>query len=250
MTSALASLVLTATAAVPEVVAHRGYWRADGSAQNSIRGLVKADSIGCHAVELDVWLSADNVLYVNHNADVDGVIIETADSATLSKCRLGNGETVPTLCQFLDTARTLSPRIVLELKPHKDPVRENVAVPMIIEMIKEKGLVDRTSYITFSRNAFDDLVAKSGRPVMFLSAINPASLKEIGGSGADFNISVFRKNPEWIDELHELGLSVNIWTVDSEEDIQWCIDHGADYITTNEPELAAKLIERPCTPHD
>ena len=50
---------LTMSAARPQVVAHRGYWNAPGSAQNSIRALVKADSIGADAVELDVWISAD-----------------------------------------------------------------------------------------------------------------------------------------------------------------------------------------------
>ena len=30
-----------------QVIAHRGYWKTDGSAQNSIAALVKADSIKC-----------------------------------------------------------------------------------------------------------------------------------------------------------------------------------------------------------
>lgn len=249
--SAVALMMLTAlcvSATKPQIVAHRGYWRADGSAQNSIRGLIKADSIGADAVELDVWLSADNVLYVNHDADINGVVIETADSKTLSKCRLSNGEALPTLDKFLETAKGLSPDIVLEIKPHKDKTREDIAVPMIIEMIKEKGLNDRTSYITFSRNAFDNLVALSGRPVQFLNAVYPNQLKDIGATGADYHINAFRANPDWIKKLHDLGMTVNIWTVDSQADIQYCIDHGADYITTNEPELAAQLVEKAYAP--
>ena len=41
-----------------KVIAHRGYWQTAGSAQNSIRALVKADSIGCYGSEFDVacWL--------------------------------------------------------------------------------------------------------------------------------------------------------------------------------------------------
>ena len=52
--AAAASISLTAAAAKPEVIAHRGYWDTEGSAQNSIRALVKADSIGCYASEFDV----------------------------------------------------------------------------------------------------------------------------------------------------------------------------------------------------
>lgn len=249
--SAVACVIMTAfglSAAKPQIVAHRGHWKAEGSAQNSIRGLVKADSVGADAVELDVWLSADNVLYVNHDADINGVVIETSDSKSLSKCKLSNGEKLVKLEDFLETAKGLSPDIVLEVKPHKDVERENIAVPMIIEMVKEKGLTDRTSYITFSRNAFDNLVALSGRPVQFLNAVYPDQLKAIGGAGADYHISAYRSNPTWIKRLHDLGMTVNIWTVDSPADIQYCIDHGADYITTNEPELAAELVEKAYAP--
>lgn len=37
----LAAFVLPSYAAKPKVVAHRGYWKTEGSAQNSIRALVK-----------------------------------------------------------------------------------------------------------------------------------------------------------------------------------------------------------------
>ena len=42
-------LMVTAmtTLAQTQVIAHRGYWKTDGSAQNSIRALVKADTINC-----------------------------------------------------------------------------------------------------------------------------------------------------------------------------------------------------------
>lgn len=47
-----------------EVIAHRGFWTTDGSAQNSLAALVKADSIHCYGSEFDVgspqtisWLS-------------------------------------------------------------------------------------------------------------------------------------------------------------------------------------------------
>lgn len=244
----LAAFALPSYAAKPKVVAHRGYWKTEGSAQNSIRALVKADSVGCPSTEFDVWISADGGLYVNHNADINGVVIETADSAALAACRLGNGEPLPTLSAFLDTAATLKTQLVFELKPHKNPERENAAIEKIIRMVRDKGVEDRITYITFSRNAFDGFVAKGGRPVFYLNGVSPEVLKEIGGSGADYHINIFRKNPEWIGRLHSMGMPVNIWTVDSEADIQWCIDHGADYITTNEPELAMRLVEEAYQP--
>ena len=242
-TTILITLIqFVASAVAPQVVAHRGHHRAEGSAQNSIRSLVKADSVGADACEFDVWLSADNVLYVNHNADINGVVIETSSSQQLDTCHLKNGETIPRLDTFLDTAKTLGIDLVLELKPHKDTSRENLAVPMIIDMIATKGLTDRTTYITFSRNACRLLAATSGRPVFFLAGTTPDEIKEMGATGPDFHISHFRTHPEWIDQFHSMGMPVNIWTVDSEADIQYCVAHGADFITTNEPVLTQKII--------
>lgn len=250
VTAVLAVSALSAWAVRPQIVAHRGHWKPAGSAQNSIRGLIKADSICADAVELDVWMSADSVLYVNHDPAINGVTIETSDTKTLSKIKLPNGEALPTLESYLDVAKNLRPDIVLEVKTHANPAHEDCAVEKIVKMVADKGLTNRTTYITFSRNAFDDLVAISGRPVQFLSAMDPDALKNAGGAAADYHISVFRSNPQWIKRLHELGLKVNIWTVDSQTDIQWCIDHEADYITTDEPELAQQLVDKACSPRE
>lgn len=241
---------LTIFGAKPEIVAHRGHHRAPGSAQNSIRSLVKADSIKADKTEFDVWISADDVLYVNHNSDINGVVIETSTSEVIDTCHLKNGETIPRLDAFLDAAKNLDIDLVLELKPHKDISRENVAIPMIIDMVEQKGLTSRTTYITFSRNACELMAQTSGRPVQYLTGVSPDELKATGASGADFHISHFRTHPDWIAKIHAMGLPVNIWTVDSEEDILYCINHGADYITTNEPELAQRLVDEAYAPKE
>ena len=96
---AAAALLVAAgsmAADTPKVIAHRGYWKAEGSAQNSIRSIVKADSINCYASEFDVWMTADSVLVVNHDPDINGVHIESSpasrvlaeNSPTESKSRL------------------------------------------------------------------------------------------------------------------------------------------------------------------
>lgn len=241
-----ASLMICFTTGIanaqPKVVAHRGYWDIDGSAQNSIRALIKADSIHCDACEFDVWLTADKQLVVNHDDHINGYVIETTSSDTILHQRLKNGEYLPSLDQFLEVAKGLTLDLILEIKPHKNREHENEAVKMILEMVTAKGLETRTSYITFSRNAFDELVKQTLRPVLYLNGVAPDVLKSIGGAGADYHINVFKKNPEWIKQLHDMGLEVNIWTVSDPEGIQWCIDHDADYITTNNPELVQRMI--------
>ena len=71
----------------------------------------------------------------------------------------------------------------------------------------------------------------------------PKKLKEIGAAGMDYHYKVFMAHPEWIKECHDLGLKTNAWTVNKKEDLQWCIDNGIDFITTNEPVLLQKMLK-------
>lgn len=233
-------------AANPKIIAHRGYWKADGSAQNSIRALVKADSIGAFGSEFDVWMTTDGVLFVNHNRDINGVIIENSTSGEVKDQLLPNGEKIPTLEQYLEAAQGLDTRLICELKEHDSRTREKKAVKDILDMVKRLGLEDRTDYITFSKNAFKDFVKLAPKQcgVYYLDGdYVPAQIKETGGAGIDYSLRAIKKHPEWIEESHRLGLLVNIWTVDDEADMIWCIDNGADFITTNKPEELNKILQ-------
>ena len=136
-----ASLVVYS--ASPKVIAHRGYWTAEGSAQNSIRSLVKADSIGCFATEFDVWMTADSILVINHDADINGVIIQDSPSEIVLKQRLNNNENIPTLESFLDVAKDLDINLVLELKAHDSRNQETEALKKSLELVKKYGLEKR-----------------------------------------------------------------------------------------------------------
>ena len=54
------------------ITAHRGHWTAlnAGRAQNSVAALREAQRIGCWGSELDVHLSADGIVVVNHDDPV------------------------------------------------------------------------------------------------------------------------------------------------------------------------------------
>ena len=207
---------LAASAALPKVIAHRGYWDTEGSAQNSIRALVKADSIGCHASEFDVWMTSDGVLVVNHDDNINGVHIESSPAKKVLAQKLSNGENVPTLESYLELAAKQPSRIVLELK------------------------------ITFSEYGFQDIIkyAPKGTAVYYLSGdYIPWQIKEMGGAGIDYSLKAMKKHPEWIKMTHDLGMEVNVWTVNDPADMQWCIDNGVDYITTNAPEQLQQLLK-------
>ncbi len=228
-------------AARPKIVAHRGYWKAAGSAHNSIRSLVKADSIGADMVEFDVWMTSDDVLVLHHDAEAGPYVIPDTTYAVLrDNYRLPNGEPVPTLDEYLDVAKGLRIGLVFEIKWHR-PERENLCVKKCVEMINEKGLADRTIYITFSPNAHEQL-GKYGVPHYFLTGKSPQELVEMGSDGPDFHYEVYYKNTDFIPEFKRLGMPVNVWTVSTADITQDFIDLDVDYITTDTPELAVRLL--------
>ena len=237
---------LAASAALPKVIAHRGYWDTEGSAQNSVRALVKADSVGCYASEFDVWMTADDVIVVNHDADINGVHIESSPAKKVLAQKLANGENVPTLESYLAQAAKQPSRIVLELKTHDSRKHERKAVKDIVKMVKKYGLEDKTDYITFSKYGFQDLIkyTPKGTAVYYLTGdYIPWQVKEMGGAGIDYSLKVMKKHPEWIKMTHDLGMEVNVWTVNDPAVMPRSIDNGVDYITTNAPEQLQQLLK-------
>ena len=51
---------------------------------------------------------------------------------------------------------------------------------------------------------------------------------------------------EALKEAQKAGLVVNVWTVNKEDQIRWCIENGVDIITTDDPALVNKLIKEMC----
>lgn len=230
-----------------KVVAHRGYWTAPGSAQNSIRSLVKADSIGIYGSEFDVWMLADGNLVVNHDRKFKGVHFEMAPMKDVAAITLDNGESVPTLDEYLaEFVKHPKLRLVLEMKSLVDPTREDEMAEKIVAALRKYNLLKRTDIIAFSINAcmaFKKLLP-IGVPIYYLDGdYTPKKVKSLGLAGMDYSMKALREHPEWVEEAHKHGLEVNVWTADEPEDIQYFIDLGVDYITTNYPERATEMIK-------
>ena len=237
-----------AVAAQPKVIAHRGYWTAPESAQNSIASFTKADAIGVFGSEIDVWLTADDKLIVNHDRVYKGTDINMEKSTLkeITSIVLPNGENIPTLDAYLRLVATKpNTRLILEMKSLSDLKREDLAAEKIIKALRKYNLLDRTDIIAFSINAclaFKKLMP-DGRIFYLNGDLAPRSIKKLGLTGIDYSMSVLRKNPKWVEQAHKEGLEVNVWTVDTEEDMRYFIDLGVDYITTDYPERLQALLK-------
>ncbi|MDR0937825.1 MAG: glycerophosphodiester phosphodiesterase [Mediterranea sp.] len=228
-----------------QTIAHRGFWKTNGAAQNSLASLLKADSIGCYGSEFDVWISKDNKLVVNHDPYYKALPMELSKGDALTSLKLSNGEYLPSLEKYLQAGRGRHIRMILELKAHKNKKRESRAVQEILNMARSFGMERQMEYITFSLHALKAFIAQAPAqtPIYYLNGdLSPQELKDLGATGLDYHLGVFKKHPEWIVQAHALGLKINVWTVDKEEDMRWCITHKADFITTNEPTLLQKVL--------
>lgn len=228
-----------------QVIAHRGYWKADGSAQNSLASFTKADSIGVFGSEFDVWMTKNGKLVVNHDKTFKGVNMETDSFAKIRKVHLDNGEQLPTLDEYLNLAvKKTNTRIILEMKSLTDLSREDEAAMKIVKTLKKHKALERTDIIAFSVNAclaFKKLLPNT--TIYYLDGdLSPKKIKKLGLSGIDYSVKVLKQHPEWVEECHNLGLKVNVWTVNEEADMKYFIGLGVDYITTDYPTKLKDLL--------
>ena len=197
--------------------------------------------------EIDIWLTHDDHIMVNHDDKYQGVSLQDASFAQCKRLRLGNGERMPQLKHLLKIMkRSKSPtRLVVEVKPHRDPLRSRRCAAMAINEIRRRGLEDRVMYISFSLEACLTIHAMAPEAdVAYLEGDRtPADLHRMGLNGIDYHFSKFKAHPEWVGEAHRLGMNVNTWTVDKPEDIRAMKALGVDYITTNEPSRCEELIK-------
>jgi glycerophosphoryl diester phosphodiesterase len=198
--------------------------------------------------ELDVWLTKDGVLVLNHDNDYKGVTIETATYAELSALRLANGEPIPTLQQCIDIAKKQSKtKLIVEIKPHTTPEADVRVARETVKLINENGLAARVDYISFSEQVCKELIKLNpAHRVAYLNGEkSPETLKAEGYWGLDYAWKVLREDhPEWIKEAKALGLTTNVWTVNTVERMQYFIAQGIDYITTDNPQLLKGLLTR------
>lgn len=230
-----------------KVIAHRGAWKANAHPQNSIASLQEAVALGCEGSEFDVWMTADGVLVVNHDADFMGMPIETTSYEQLLSKTHENGEKLSTVEEYLAAGmKQKGTKLIFEIKPSKISVaRSEEVAEKSVKAVKKMKAQKWVDYITFSYEGGLKAIATDPKAnVAYLSGDKtPAELKEAGFFGFDYNIGFLKKNPQWIEEAKELGLTVNAWTVNKVEDMKWLLEMGTDFITTDEPELLLSIIQ-------
>lgn len=231
------------------IVAHRGYWNCEaaGFSENSIASLKAAQDNGLWGSECDVHITTDDVVLVFHDNKINGERIDTCASTHFADYRLPNGETIPTIDEYLDQAAKCDKTIlVLELKQEVTMEREDLLVDKCIASLEEHNMLDpkRVVFISFSKYMCDRIAAEFPEFVnQYLEGdFTPEELAADGINGFDYEKKVIKKDSTIVARAHELGMSTNVWTVNKPEQMQYFIDLGINAITTNEPMVLRELL--------
>lgn len=237
------------------IVAHRGFWKSEqgGMSENSIASLKAAQDAGLWGSECDIHITADDVVIVNHDPSINGKAIATHNFADFAQDLLPNGERRPTLDEYLvQTAKCKTTKLIIELKKQPSEDREDMLVSKTLEALKRHHLYNpgRVLFISFSKHMCDAVAKLCPEFInqFLLKDPNPVAnhapdvYGKQGINGVDYHYKMFKTHPEWVKNAHDMGMSVNVWTVNKAADIKTMIEIGVDAITTNEPLLVRELL--------
>jgi len=230
------------------VVAHRGAWKAKQLPENSIASLREAIALHCTGSEFDIHRTSDDSLVINHDPHFFKLPIEKTDYATLAKNRLSNGETLPTLREYLlaGLQNNTSTRLILEIKPSsisKERGRETAA--RVVKLVEELHAQSMSAYISFDYDILKKILELDPKAhTQYLEANQPPEqVKADGIAGIDYHYSAFKTHPEWIESARKNKIVLNAWTVNDTATMDWLLQQRFDLITTNEPELLMKRVK-------
>ena len=154
---------------------------------------------------------------------------------------------VPTLEQYLLTIKTQNKtRLFLEIKSSGISQERSLAVAdSVVRMVYHLKAQAWVKYISFNYGVLKRIIQLD--PTAFTAYLNGdkkvAELKNDSIKGLDYPFYSFHSDKTLLNDAHQSGLSVNVWTVDNTEEMQFLLAGGADMITTNEPEILLALIK-------
>ncbi len=257
MVAAMIGITASAQYKAPQIIAHRGFHKSEGAARNSLNALKAAQEAKFWGSECDLQLTKDGEVLVIHGPSHPGtkgaktkVNVNRSTKAKVQSILLESGETVPTLDEYLQQmTKSNSTKLIIEIKDQLTPQLETEIVQKTVDMVAKYGLENEVEYIAFRPFVCWEIarIAPKGTKIAYLNGdYSPAYCKGMGCKGIDYKYTILKAKKNWIKQAHKLGMYVNAWTVNKEEDIRWCIQNGVDYITTDEPMLVKQIIEEMC----
>lgn len=253
----LMSSMSTATAAAPEIYAHRG--ASAYAPENTTPSMALCFKMKADAVELDTWMSKDGRVMVIHDGDTSRTahgqkhVINDTDSSVLRSLDVSfdkGPEYVPTRIPFLEEYMDQLPagkKMILEFKDTP------ASVEPIKKILEKSGKMDQVVLISFKLDTLTEghkampklksyYLATAKKPT---KAIDPNVVKEAKDAGFDgLDLDYRYITDDLVKATRDAGLELLAWTVDKPEDIERMVKIGVGSITTNKPDTTRETVEK------
>ena len=217
--------------------------------ENTLISFEAAIDLGVDAVEFDVWLTKDKVPVLMH----DGNCLRTCNQdvhlrdLTLAEVKKLNAAytkkfgdryvrfspEVPTLEELLILVKNKKPSLKLgvEIKEYTEET-----VDLTVPLLKKYGFFDSCWFYAFHADTIRYIKTKYNGRTMGYPDFQMQEFKEDTNSYYDeigLNMKIVKS--EILPIYMNKGLPVHMYCADNEEDVRFCIDHGASLITANDP---------------
>jgi glycerophosphoryl diester phosphodiesterase len=229
----------------PLVFAHRG-----GSAlapENTIAAFDNGIALGADGLELDVHLSRDGTVVVHHDRLLDRTTPLRGPIAERTADELRRVD-VPRFAEVLERYRDA--RIIVEMKANTAEL-----AAATIDVVRRAGAVDRVCLGSFglrvlrAARAIEPAIATSAareevRWALYRSWCRwPVSRVAYSGYQVPERSGTTRVvSRRFVDDAHDAGLAVQVWTVDSEEAARRLLGWGVDALITDRPDVIVPLV--------
>jgi glycerophosphoryl diester phosphodiesterase len=225
-----------------EVFAHRGVHRS--LRENTLGAFREAIDLGVDGVELDVRQTADGTLVVHHDSTVAGLAIAHLAAADLPAY-------VPRLDEAMAVLRGLT--VNVEIKNSRDPDEPTYdasgsIVRSTLEYLRDAAWMDSVIVSCFDR-ATCELVRSLDPEVTLAWLVYEGSLSESLTMARDLGFDAVNPHFSMLTRESrasalELGLAINVWTVNGANDLMTMADLGVASVITDDPALALDLYGR------
>ncbi len=239
------------------VIAHRGF---SGQApENTLASFKKAIELGSDMIELDVRFSKDGQVVVIHDNTIDRTTNGRGKVADYTLKELKqfdagswfapqfSGEQIPTLKEVLELAKG---RIRVNIEIKNESLGQYAVTDLAdraLQEVKEAEMADQIIFSSFYPSALTRI--KQRDPRIWVALLYSRSwnyLPEITG-GNPFSVLNLRNSyltKGKIATIHQKGMKVNVYTVNSEEEMQQFVEWGIDGIITNRPDRLIKILHK------
>ena len=222
-----------------ETIAHRGY--VAKGVENSIEALEGAAEVGADYVEFDIILTKDNKFVVMHDYNLKRLAglnkrVQDMNFDEVVGLTIKQGDftsKIPSLEEFVNKAKELNMKLVIELKPHG--AEPSNYIDILIGEIKRLKL-ENYKFMSLNSKVMEELETKV--PNLETGYVIPLQFGNFHRSNVDFFvIEDFSYRDRLVEQARKENKQVFVWTINDPALITKYLQSPADAIITDEPEL-------------